>query len=91
MVGVGSIILVVLVCNLVLLLNVVVDDGVIVEGSVIMFGICVGCGVVVCYVILDKNVVVGFGEMVGVDLEKDWECFVISVGGVVVVGKGVWI
>ena len=41
--------------------------------------------------ILDKNVVVGPGEMVGVDLEKDRERFAISAGGVVAVGKGVWI
>ena len=31
------------------------------------------------------------GEMVGVDLEKDRERFAISSGGVVAVGKGVWI
>ena len=41
--------------------------------------------------ILDKNVVVGPGEMVGVDLDKDRERFTVSSGGVVAVGKGVWI
>ena len=43
------------------------------------------------HAILDKNVVVGPGEMVGVDLEKDRERFAVSSGGVVAVGKGVWI
>ena len=37
------------------------------------------------------RLVVGPGEMVGVDLEKDRERFAISAGGVVAVGKGVWI
>ena len=71
--------------------NVVVDDGAIVEGSVLMPGVRVGRGAVVRHAILDKNVVVGPGEMVGVDLEKDRERFAISAGGVVAVGKGVWI
>ena len=44
-------------------------------------------GAVVRRAILDKNVVVGPGEMVGVDLEKDRERFAISAGGVVAVGK----
>ena len=68
-----------------------VDDGAIVEGSVIMPGVRVGRGAVVRHAILDKNVVVGPGEMVGVDLDKDRERFAISAGGVVAVGKGVWI
>jgi glucose-1-phosphate adenylyltransferase len=71
--------------------NVVVDEGAIVEGSVIMPGVRVGRGAVVRHAILDKNVVVGPGEQVGVDLEKDRERFAISSGGVVAVGKGVWI
>jgi glucose-1-phosphate adenylyltransferase len=71
--------------------NVVIDDGAIVEGSVIMPGVRVGRGAVVRHAILDKNVVVGPGEMVGVDLERDRERFAISAGGVVAVGKGVWI
>ena len=69
----------------------IVDDGAIVEGSVIMPGTRVGRGAVVRHAILDKNVVVGPGEMVGVDLEKDRERFAISAGGVVAVGKGVWL
>ena len=90
-VGAGSIISAGSVRNSVLSSNVVVDDGAIVEGSVIMPGTRVGRGAVVRHAILDKNVVVGPGEMVGVDLEKDRERFAISAGGVVAVGKGVWI
>src|SRR6478752_6673269 len=90
-VGAGSIISAASVRNSVLSSNVVVDDGAIVEGSVIMPGARVGRGAVVRHAILDKNVVVGPGEMVGVDLERDRERFAISAGGVVAVGKGVWI
>ena len=71
--------------------NVVVEDGAIVDGSVLMPGVRVGRGAVVRRAILDKNVVVGPGEQVGVDPEKDRERFAISAGGVVAVGKGVWI
>jgi glucose-1-phosphate adenylyltransferase len=41
--------------------------------------------------ILDKNVVVGPGEEVGVDLDRERERFTVSAEGVVAVGKGVWI
>ena len=90
-VGAGSIISAASVRNSVLSSNVVIDDGAIVEGSVIMPGARIGRGAVVRHAILDKNVVVGPGEMVGVDLEKDRERFSVSAGGVVAVGKGVWI
>ena len=56
-----------------------------------MHGTRVGRHSKVVKAILDKNVVVGPGEMIGVDLEKDRERFAISAGGVVAVGKGVWI
>ncbi|HET7740022.1 MAG TPA: glucose-1-phosphate adenylyltransferase, partial [Mycobacterium sp.] len=90
-VGAGSIVSAASVRNSVLSSNVVIDDGAIVEGSVLMPGVRIGRGAVVRHAILDKNVVVGPGEMVGVDLEKDREKFAISAGGVVAVGKGIWI
>ena len=69
----------------------IIDSGATVEGSVLMPGVKIGKGAVVRRAILDKNVVVGDGEIVGVDLERDKERFNVSAGGVVSVGKGVWI
>ena len=37
--------------------------------------------------ILDKNVYVSDGEIIGVDTERDRENYTVSDGGVVVVGK----
>ena len=67
------------------------EDGATVEGSVLMPGVRVGKGAVVRRAILDKNVVVGEGEIIGVDLERDRQRFAVSNGGVVTIGKGVWI
>jgi glucose-1-phosphate adenylyltransferase len=38
--------------------------------------------------IVDKNVHVPEGAQIGVDLDRDRERFVLSDGGVVVIGKG---
>jgi glucose-1-phosphate adenylyltransferase len=59
-----------------------------VEDSVLMDGVDVGRDAVVRRAILDKNVSVAPGAQIGVDPEADRERFVVSAGGVVVVGKG---
>jgi glucose-1-phosphate adenylyltransferase len=59
-----------------------------VEGSVLMHGVDVGRHAVVRGAIVDKNVRIPDGIRIGVDLELDRARFVVSAGGVVVIGKG---
>jgi len=59
-----------------------------VEGSVLLHNVQIGRGAIVRRAILDKNVRVADGARIGVDPEADRERFVVSPGGVVVVGKG---
>jgi len=58
-----------------------------IDRSVLLDGVDVGRNAVIRNAILDKNVRVADGAQVGVDLERDRERFVVSAGGVVVIGK----
>ena len=48
----------------------------------------VGRGAIVRNAIVDKNVQIAPGAQIGVDPEADRERFVVSDGGIVVIGKG---
>ena len=66
-----------------------VDDRATVDHSVVLHNARIMSRAVVRDAILDKNVVVMEGAMVGVDKEHDRaRGFVVSSGGVTVVGKG---
>ncbi len=65
-----------------------VRTGAEVDGSVLLHSVDVGEGAVVRNAIVDKNVVIEPGAQLGVDLDLDRQRFVVSAGGVVVVGKG---
>jgi glucose-1-phosphate adenylyltransferase len=68
--------------------NVRIDAGAEVSDSVVLPGTTVGRGAVVRGAILDKNVVIPDGALVGVDLGLDRARYTVSQGGVVVLGKG---
>jgi glucose-1-phosphate adenylyltransferase len=65
-----------------------VHPGAVVEDSVIMHEVDIGAAAVVRRAIVDKNVRIPEGAMIGVDLDIDRERFTVSAGGVVVIGKG---
>jgi glucose-1-phosphate adenylyltransferase len=68
--------------------GVYLEQGAVVQDSVLADGVRVGAGAVVRKAILDKNVVVPAGAHIGVDLDRDRDCYHVSDGGVVVLGKG---
>jgi glucose-1-phosphate adenylyltransferase len=88
MVCAGSIISGAQVTSSVISPDVVVEDGAVVQSSVLLDGVRVERGSVVRNAILDKNVVVGDGAHLGVDLPHDREHYHVSEGGIVVLGKG---
>ena len=59
-----------------------------VEGSILLHGVDVGRHAIVRNAIIDKNVRIPEGARIGLDLDLDRERFVVSSGGVVVIGKG---
>jgi glucose-1-phosphate adenylyltransferase len=63
------------------------DAGASVHDSVLMDGVRIGRGAVVRRAIIDKNVVVPDGVRIGVDETHDRAHFVITTGGVRVIGK----
>ena len=59
-----------------------------VSDSVLLHDVVVGAGALIRRTIADKGVLIEAGAQVGVDLDADRERFVVSEGGVVVIGKG---
>jgi glucose-1-phosphate adenylyltransferase len=59
-----------------------------VEESVLMHGVTVGRHAVVRGAIVDKYVNIPEGAQIGVDLERDRGRFLVTDGGIVVIGKG---
>jgi glucose-1-phosphate adenylyltransferase len=65
-----------------------IHEGARVEGSVLMNEVEVGVGAEIRDAIIDKKVLIPDGARIGIDLDVDRERFVVSEGGVVVIGKG---
>ncbi len=65
-----------------------VDDGAIIEDAILFDGVQVGAGAHLRRCIVDKDVVIPEGEVVGMDSEADAARFTVSERGVVVIPKG---
>ena len=88
-VGAGTIISGAIVRRSVISPNVRIQAGAEVSDSVVLPGAQIGRGAIVRGAILDKNVVVPDGGLIGVDLAGDRSKYTVSPGGVVVLGKGI--
>lgn len=64
-----------------------IASGASVERSILLDDVVVESGAVIRNAIIDKNVVVPSGARIGVDPERDAARFVVSAGGVTVIGK----
>jgi glucose-1-phosphate adenylyltransferase len=66
-----------------------VEDGAAIQRAVLMDGVTVGRGAILRDVIVDKNVVIPPGTLIGINHEEDRRRgFHVSEGGIVVIGKG---
>ncbi|GAB4006051.1 glucose-1-phosphate adenylyltransferase [Nocardioides ultimimeridianus] len=66
-----------------------VDDGAAIQRTVLMDGVHVGRGSILRDVIVDKNVVIPPGTLIGINHDEDRRRgFHVSEGGIVVIGKG---
>jgi glucose-1-phosphate adenylyltransferase len=69
--------------------NARVDDGATVQRTVLMDDVHVGRGAILRNAIIDKNVVIPPGTLIGINHEEDRRRgFHVSPGGIVVIGKG---
>ncbi|WP_327267510.1 glucose-1-phosphate adenylyltransferase [Streptomyces sp. NBC_01218] len=68
--------------------GVIVAEGAVVQGAVLHDNVRVGRGAIVRGAILDKNVDVPPGAAIGVNPERDRECYTVSGNGVIALGKG---
>ena len=87
MVGPGTIVSGATVRRSVVSENVRIQMGSSVEGSVVMPGVRIGRNAVVRNAILDKNVVVPDGAMIGINTELDRSRYTVTDGGITVLGK----
>lgn len=76
------------VSNSVLFQNVFIDDESQITNSVLFDGVKVGKEVKIIKCIIDKNVIIPDGEIIGEDLEKDRKRFTVTESGIIVIPQG---